>query len=151
MDILNNIELIYCLIIMNIKKLLIATIAVIGITACSPDSPPPPDVHTMLRFVNQSSHKIELMFHDVNESIEIKSGATSEKISHYAHLLDVCIIEFDDKVKFDYNTINTDCEFDIRFGVNYDSLESGQYDICYTYTFTDADYQFALENGTVVE
>ena len=133
------------------KKILMLLALLPMFVACSPDSPPPPDVHTMLRFVNQSSHKIELMFHDVNESIEIKSGATSEKISHYAHLLDVCIIEFDDKVKFDYNTINTDCEFDIRSGVNYDSLESGQYDICYTYTFTDADYQFALEHGTPVE
>ena len=81
MDILNNIELIYCLIIMNIKKLLIATIAVIGITACGPDSIDQ-NISTALCFRNESSHKIVLTVDNPiqisNESLEIVLNPTSE-------------------------------------------------------------------------
>ena len=142
---------------MNIKKLLIATIAVIGITACSPDSVDH-NISTALCFCNESSHRIVLTVDNPirtsNESLEIVLNPTSEYNSTKFGLREIakgCSAIFDDKVQIDYSTVSMDSKHNLMVQFNYEDTSDEQYHICYTYTFTDADYQFALENGTMLE
>ena len=53
----------------------------------------------------------------------------------------------------DYKDIDRSVQFNITNPNNYSLKLLANDDIgaIYTYTFTDADYQYALENGTILE
>ena len=59
--------------------------------------------------------------------------------------------KFDNSILVDYTTI-PQSEYNITLVQNFaDFTSSDKYIHQYTYTFTDADYQFALENGRKIE
>ena len=125
--------------------------------ACSPDSVDH-NISTALCFCNESSHKIVLTVDNPiqtsNESLEIVLNPTSEYNSTKFGLREIakgCSAIFDDKVQIDYSTVSMDSKHNLMVQFNYEDTSDEQYHICYTYTFTDADYQFALEHGTPVE
>ena len=125
--------------------------------ACSPDSVDH-NISTALCFCNESSHKIVLTVDNPiqtsNESLEIVLNPTSEYNSTKFGLREIakgCSAIFDDKVQIDYSTVSMDSKHNLMVQFNYEDTSDEQYDICYTYTFTDADYQFALENGTMLK
>ena len=127
------------------------------ITACSPDSVDH-NISTALCFCNESSHRIVLTVDNPiqtnNESLEIVLNPTSEYNSTKFGLREIakgCSAIFDDKVQIDYSTVSMDSKHNLMVQFNYEDTSDEQYDICYTYTFTDADYQFALENGTMLK
>lgn len=125
--------------------------------ACSPDSVDH-NISTALCFCNESSHKIVLTVDNPiqtsNESLEIVLNPTSEYNSTKFGLREIakgCSAIFDDKVQIDYSTVSMDSKHNLMVQFNYEDTSDEQYHICYTYTFTDADYQFALENGTMLK
>ena len=125
--------------------------------ACSPDSVDH-NISTALCFCNESSHKIVLTVDNPiqtsNESLEIVLNPTSEYNSTKFGLREIakgCSAIFDDKVQIDYSTVSMDSKHNLMVQFNYEDTSDEQYHICYTYTFTDADYQFALEYGTMLK
>jgi hypothetical protein len=57
---------------------------------------------------------------------------------------------FDGKLVVDYNSLSRS-KHHITYIGNYTLTKDVTYVFYYTYTFTDADYQFALEHGTPIE
>ena len=61
-----------------------------------------------------------------------------------------CVITFDSSVQMDHTFSSIDLPYNFGWMGNYEYRGTSK-EKYYTYTFTDADYQYALENGTVLE
>lgn len=59
-------------------------------------------------------------------------------------------VKFDGQIEMVFND-DIDSPYNIMSSLNYAVDRPKKYNVYYTYTFTDADYQFALENGTKLE
>ena len=145
---------------MNIRNIFIALVVSITTFACAPAG-----IFEVIyeydAYNNQSSHTITLSLYDsqnqTTTDIVIKPGKTSQNLltSRY-HRQQVCTVKFGEVVLLDYLKLPENlrgCKYDIlyRGGSNYEHSMIDDQSFLYTYTFTDADYQFALENGTKLE
>ena len=143
---------------MNIRNLFAALVVLATIFACAPA-----DVDEVFyeyeAYINQSSHTITLSLYDsqnhTTADIVIKPGETSQNLLTSRYRRQVCTVKFGEIVLLDYLKLSKElqgCEYDISYrGKHYQNTTIDKYSHVYTYTFTDADYQFALENGTELE
>ena len=145
-------------IFMSTKNIFAVFFAMMIAIACSPASTSY-DINEEIVFINHSNHSIVISIYDVQNNkpidISIQVGETSQALNTDLYNYKTCTIKFDNKVVLDYQTLPLDLQnsqYNIFFSNHYyERTEVDEYFYRYTYTSTDADYQFALENGTVLE
>ena len=145
---------------MNIRNIFIALVVSITTFACAPA-----EIFEVTyeydAYNNQSSHTITLSLYNNKEQkiskITLKPGETSQNLYREIYSKHVCIVNFDLTVELDYQKLPEDLrssKYNILYnsnGGNYEFSQIDSHSYLSTYTFTDADYQFALENGTKLE
>ena len=144
---------------MNIKKLFAIFSAIIIAMACQA-----PDVDDAIyhydAYINQSSHTITLSLYNETEQkiskITLKPGEASQHLYRGTYSKKVCSIDFDLTVVLDYQKLPEDLQgskYNILYNSSGNYVQSiiGSHSFLDTYTFTDADYEFALENGTMIK
>lgn len=114
-----------------------------------------PVATTILEFENNSSVSVELV--TIHESMTISEpesakisyevkGDVPPSIFHVWTYSNVKKVVFDSKVEIDIYNFPPLWEES-----NYTLVGEQAYLRCFCYTFTDADYQYALEHGTLIE
>lgn len=153
---------------MRIKDIL-ATIAVAALTACNNDGIGDDFIKGNMVLENQSQYTIainkssnapEVKIDGVPQSITLKAG-DSFVVEDFPSL-SICkawgYVVYDGVVALDFFSEKPYSTFpgvyslyDITRPANYKMAKISRSRTEYRYTFTDADYQFALENGTMLE
>ena len=145
---------------MSTKKLLYLLGAVFTLISCGNEYIIDKYIAIDLVYDNQSSHTIviklaedaphidkqylpEIITLTPNEKVEIRV------ISQYS-CKSLTTAIFDGSVVIDYNSAPTDTRKITTLG-GYEWIEVKPCSVHYIYTFTDADYQYALENGQKLE
>lgn len=117
----------------------------------------PPEVIT---YHNNTDHLIEIHREGFGPSSDI--GKVFEITAHDKKVIKIgdesvatmyskkCVIIFDSSVKMDHTFSSIDLTYNFGWIGNYEYRGTSK-EKYYTYTFTDADYQYALENGTILE
>ena len=142
------------------RWILIIIISAIVLAGCNRESYINYGTYIYLVFKNDSSHNITVTKTSTStdswvrvlpETIAIESAE-----SHVQSVLSDTLCDvygkaiFDGKLVVDYNSLSRS-KHHITYIGNYTLTKDGTYVFYYTYTFTDADYQFALEHGTPIE
>ena len=142
---------------MNIRRYLIVAVAAIVGLACSPDSVDNNFIEELC-FSNGSSHNIVLTIDKPKGSnntplvITLKPSEVYKSAEITLSILNRgCSVKFGNSALIDYKKISATSEYNILYQLNYTTTYPDDWHIVNTYTFTDADYQFALEHGTPVE
>ena len=140
---------------MRIRRLIIIITSVLLLYGCTPVS-----TTIGIGFTNNSSYDIALtnrygyyykdnLLHPGETKWFWVSNEDSKKystgIADFWLMADIVFVQFDEELKVRTTTERYTTES--NFEVVYQEEKSARY----TYTFTDADYQYALENGTPLE
>lgn len=145
---------------MNIRRILLMLAIVIVATFFSRCEVYPQE-SSHLVYTNNSTHSIIVMRTDFstttgirelpksfvlepNESYTIKGILSPALCSVFSKVI------FDNAILVDYSKLSQD-ECNVMLLENFQQTKPEEFEHVYTYTFTDADYQFALENGTPLE
>ncbi len=145
---------------MNIRRLIIAVLCVAFLSACKEPLITYPYV-TEFVFENNSSHDIFISRDGFDNSgygyeeseISIKSFETimvTNGMGVTGLFGRKCIVNFGNQVIVDYNQLSGS-QYSLLDVDNYEFVSYRKGTTRRKYTFTDADYQFALENGTKLE
>ena len=145
---------------MVMKRLLILVSWVVIISGCDRYACVHHDMNLYLVFQNNSSYDITISRTDLStyswikelpENIEIPAKESYELKVLSDYLCKVFgKVTFGDNLVVDYSDY-PDNSYNITKVKNYAHSAKDSYWHFYTYTFTDADYQYALENGQKLE
>lgn len=143
---------------MNIRRLFIATISALFLTACEKPIIDYVQINEIV-LENNSSHDIVINRDGTYTQAELKEiiikASKSEVLAvveaSIEHMFDKkCIITFGNKVTADYNSIPKS-KYHFMYFDNCEFVSFKKATTRRKYTFTDADYQYALEHGTLIE
>ena len=154
---------------MKLKDILFAIIAVIALVSCNNESVSNGFVKSNLVFDNQSQYSItidksencfDVKVEELPQSITLLAGESM--VIEDVPSLSVCkawgyvvyggVVALDFCSETPYSTYPAQYSiYDITRAANYKMSSINNSRSEFRYTFTDADYQFALENGTVVK
>ena len=142
------------------RWILIIIISAIILAGCNRNTIVDYAIEIYLVFKNDSSHNIIMTKTNTSTDSWIRvlpetiSLAPTESYSQKVLSDTLCDVYgkaiFDGKLVVDYNSLSRS-KHHITYSGNYTPTKDGPYLRYYTYTFTDADYQFALEHDTPVE
>ena len=144
---------------MNIKQILTIAFCSVVLAGCDTVTNKDTFPEGYIIFENKSSHKIEITREETMPYLEIhipKCFEIAPQKSIRLNTMTASIYPLFTKVVFDSTvemifSLDIDSQYNITNGLNYATVLEDPCIWYYTYTFTDADYQFALENGTVLE
>jgi hypothetical protein len=126
--------------------------------SCEPSSIDKVPPASLFCFINQSNYTItvtgDIKGGLINNKFKVEPGQKIEIQSQLSEFFRYkCLVYFDLSVTIDYKDIDRSVQFNITNPNNYSLKLLANDDIgaIYTYNFTDDDYQYALENGTILE
>lgn len=146
---------------MDIRKILFAVVAMLAITACKPDCVFSPPLTSTIKFKNSCAAEVAILS-DNNANVittpigETKSVKVVGSIYTPSEVLKVKGIAggsiiFGSAEGNDAVALQIESYARLLDDAVYEEVESKSRSIIYLYTFTDADYLYALENGQKLE
>lgn len=138
------------------KRLIFILLVAMALSSCSDAKMVDYDTSYELCLENKSSHSITITLaedashtttSDLPGEIVLDAGESfSDNVLTPLLCSDFGKAVFDDEVSIDYQTAPWSA-YNISRDSNYSVYKQSEYHYICTYTFTDADYQYALENG----